>query len=117
MNIWQGIILADMSSEVSRIKDITKAQPSSGNEYFYEIAIILSAVVLLTMGFIFWAVFIRKTKRKSRELTTKNVPLVVDEDGSRRRTKIRRRDHRPRNPTLAETGGLPPLKDNPPPRR
>ena len=27
-----------------------------------------------------------------------------------RRRRVRRRDHRPRNPTLAETGGLPPVR-------
>jgi hypothetical protein len=34
-----------------------------------------------------------------------------------RRQRIRRRSHRPRNPTLAETGGLPPVRnpDTPPP--
>jgi ABC-type nickel/cobalt efflux system permease component RcnA len=33
------------------------------------------------------------------------------------RQKIHRREHRPRNPTLAETGGLPPVRDEkmPPP--
>jgi hypothetical protein len=34
------------------------------------------------------------------------------------RRRIRRRDHRPRNPTLAETGGLPPMREadsTPPP--
>lgn len=35
-----------------------------------------------------------------------------------RRRRVRRRDHRPRNPTLAETGGLPPVRPgdaSPPP--
>ena len=34
----------------------------------------------------------------------------------RRRKRKRRREHRPRNPTLAETGGLPPMRpeDQPP---
>ena len=34
-----------------------------------------------------------------------------------RRRRIRRREHRPRNPTLAETGGLPPIRnpETPPP--
>lgn len=34
-----------------------------------------------------------------------------------RRRRIRRREHRPRNPTLAETGGLPPIRNSetPPP--
>jgi hypothetical protein len=33
----------------------------------------------------------------------------------RRRERRRKREHRPRNPTLAETGGLPPLRAGPPP--
>jgi hypothetical protein len=33
----------------------------------------------------------------------------------RRRRHRRRREHRPRNPTLAETGGLPPIRANKPP--
>jgi hypothetical protein len=32
----------------------------------------------------------------------------------RRKWRRRRRPHRPRNPTLAETGGLPPLRSDPP---
>lgn len=41
-----------------------------------------------------------------------------DEDsaeGHRKRRRRRRRQHRPRNPTLAETGGLPPIRTEPPP--
>jgi hypothetical protein len=33
----------------------------------------------------------------------------------RRKWRRRRRDHRPRNPTLAETGGLPPIRQPRPP--
>ncbi len=36
--------------------------------------------------------------------------------GRRRKWRRRRRPHRPRNPTLAETGGLPPLRSQPPPQ-
>jgi hypothetical protein len=36
-------------------------------------------------------------------------------EGKRRKWRRRRRDHRPRNPTLAETGGLPPIRDSQPP--
>jgi hypothetical protein len=35
--------------------------------------------------------------------------------GERLRRRRRRRNHRPRNPTLAETGGLPPVRKDPPP--
>jgi hypothetical protein len=40
----------------------------------------------------------------------------TSEPGKRRRKwRRRRREHRPRNPTLAETGGLPPLRSPGPP--
>jgi hypothetical protein len=40
-----------------------------------------------------------------------------DDDASpkRRKWRRRRREHRPRNPTLAETGGLPPVRPEGPP--
>jgi len=49
-------------------------------------------------------------RRSSRELEAKF------SFASRRERRRRRREHRPRNPTLAETGGLPPLRpdDSPP---
>lgn len=37
------------------------------------------------------------------------------EDSGRKRRRRRRRGHRPRNPTLAETGGLPPVRTERPP--
>jgi hypothetical protein len=36
-------------------------------------------------------------------------------DHRHRRRRKRRRDHRQLNPTLAETGGLPPIREGPPP--
>ena len=62
-----------------------------------------------------WAVFIRKPARRrerGRLLDKAPEPRARAEDapaaksGRRRR---RREKHRPRNPTLSETGGLPPL--------
>ena len=43
-----------------------------------------------------------------------------DEDGEEEKSagtrhRRRRREHRPRNPTLAETGGLPPIRADKPP--
>jgi hypothetical protein len=55
---------------------------------------------------------------KSRSQTSKPVESAAEKaeegDGDSERQRIRkrrrRRDHRPRNPTLNETGGLPPLR-------
>lgn len=35
--------------------------------------------------------------------------------GEKKRRQRRRREHRPRNPTLSETGGLPPIRTEAPP--
>lgn len=54
--------------------------------------------------------------RSARLSTAK--PMAPGEEGDRRkkrrRHKRRRRDHRKRNPTLSETGGLPPKNEDDP---
>lgn len=80
-----------------------------------------------------WLYFRPKSTRRDRSRRRSSAPAVrqpketaeveegqtdVEEGGTgggghrRRRRKVMRRDHRPRNPTLAETGGLPPLKSS-----
>jgi hypothetical protein len=82
--------------------------------------------VLLVLGvglgilgvLLLWAKYVRRRSRhgSSHRLGHR---LVEDEDAGsghrHRRHRRRRRDHRPRNPTLAETGGLPPPKPQDPP--
>ena len=57
----------------------------------------------------------RRSKRGRAARLTGSKPMALGEEGTqrkkRRRHKRRRRDHRKRNPSLSETGGLPP-KDN-----
>jgi len=67
------------------------------------IALAISAVVL---GIIIWAVFVRKSPRYRRKGALVDGPAEDQSEGRRRRR--RRREHRSRNPTRAETGGLPP---------
>ncbi len=67
----------------------------------------------------------KQQRRNHHHQEHKPVPAKVandsehDEDNPRRsrrhRRRRHRRDHRPRNPTLAETGGLPPAKPEAPP--
>ena len=81
-------------------------------------------ILLLLM---FWAKFIRNRKTKKKESDARRVYRSSEESRSeaeelaeseeseaeqRRRFKYRwkRRTHRKRNPTLAETGGLPPAR-------
>ena len=54
---------------------------------------------------------------RSARLSTAKPVAPGEEDArrkKRRRNKRRRRDHRKRNPTLSETGGLPPKKEDDP---
>jgi hypothetical protein len=102
-----GLILAD-------------ATPSANEEWWKQIApsrnefgLLFIAVGIIAAAALIWAVFIRKREgdRPSRysypRLSGENG--VSNDSGSGR--KRRRKRKRRRNPTLAETGGLPPLRN------
>lgn len=85
-----------------------------------DMALVVGSVGLLVLGIIVWVVFIRgKRKHPDEENTPKlnaNVKpaVTITEDGRerhRKKKRVRRRDHRQRNPTLDKTGGLPPPRD------
>src|SRR5437016_1002519 len=87
-----------------------------------DILLILGALMGLTLILILWAKFVRRERRKHSSSSKPRVlvPVEKEEDepepvelGGKRRRKFRkrRREHRGRNPTLAETGGLPPLRE------
>jgi|SRR6185503_606612 len=92
--------------------------------------VVLIIMIGLALGLIlllFTRIYMRKSKERRHERQTDPPRTVLHEDdeeeghpGRRRRHRRRRhrRDHRLRNPTLAETGGLPPPKppepSNPP---
>lgn len=81
---------------------------------------VLVAIFLIVAALVVWAVFIRKSPRrrergrlvasKAKAREEKDQDEDDDEgDGSHRRRRRRRSRSRHRNPTLADTGGLPPL--------
>jgi hypothetical protein len=85
--------------------------------------LIFGAMAVVTLLVVVWAAFIRKKPRKrlhhyrrpqvsraAEPETAEEPEQPAEEPGGGRRRKRRRREHRPRNPTLAETGGLPPIK-------
>lgn len=103
-----------------------------------EIPLLLGVAIFVALIFAFWATFIRKPKkgylaggdsessrsRKSRSSRSKSDSSrdreysadgedTDSEEGSgeRKRRRKRRRPHRKRMPSLAEAGGLPPVKD------
>ena len=91
--------------------------------------IIFAAVIFVSLLILIWAIFIRKPGQRRRirrsHSSEKAAPeasavTVVPQQkaesetqSSGRRRRRRRREHRPRNPTLAETGGLPPVRQEP----
>lgn len=92
-----------------------------------DILLILGGLAALT-GLLLLAVWIARRKgggrrhrkrahgpeilQNSEDYTVESVPSD-DGDRRKRRYRRRRREHRPRNPTLAETTGLPPTRDDP----
>jgi hypothetical protein len=68
-----------------------------------------------------WALFIRERRREQPRYHYPHPPSpgqAQSGEGTRshrRKWRRRRRGHRPRNPTLAETGGLPPIRSEDPP--
>jgi FtsZ-interacting cell division protein ZipA len=94
-----------------------------------ETLIVIGAVLLLAVGLLLWASVAYKRRRRrssshrqhhERKLAGNASAENAEEERSSHshRRRKRRREHRPRNPTLAETGGLPPIRpegsSNPP---
>jgi hypothetical protein len=91
----------------------------------HEITVVLGAAAIVGALAVFWAVYIRKPERdgsrryvypSSRGPSSSNSDWSSSPEKKKRR---RRRRRRRRNPTLAETGGLPPIRseslpDDPP---
>ena len=84
-----------------------------------DMMLIIGIATALALVLLIWAVYIRKPKRDSEKRIYESRPYAEErEDGTirkRKKHRRRRRDHRTRNPTLAEVGGLPPLKTDPTP--
>lgn len=86
-----------------------------------DLLVIIAVALLLLTALVCWAIFLRKPKAESRTRVYKSRPHVEEtEDGQirkRKKHKQPRREHRQRNPTLNEAGGLPPVRPSgsPPP--
>jgi hypothetical protein len=80
--------------------------------------LIIGALLLATLGAFIWAAFLRRRRKRrqghSHGASHRGAQLETatkqEETPKRRKWRRRRREHRPRNPTLAETGGLPPVR-------
>ena len=81
-----------------------------------EALIVVGVLIILALVLFLWAKFVRKSHRRHVSgMLYKKESRTGSGFGPRRRRR-RHRGHRPRNPTLAETGGLPPPRpeDQPP---
>ena len=95
-----------------------------------EALVISGSLVLVIFLILIWAIFVRKPSRRHhhrhRRYPRHRAPEPAQGQAAgatdaaaapskRRRWRRRRREHRPRNPTLSETGGLPPFRSEGPP--
>ena len=83
--------------------------------------IVLGAMTLVVLAVFIWIAFIRdkprhrpgRVRRHRRSVIKSTVEGVAEvKRALHTREHRRRREHRPRNPTLAETGGLPPARSD-----
>lgn len=85
--------------------------------------LIMLVAGLIGFGFYRWGRHRRSHRHRHRHHASRDSSKAEESDDSedgeshgKRRRRRRRREHRPRNPTLSETGGLPPMRgDGPPP--
>ena len=99
-------------------------------ETLREILLVLGCLALLSIGLLLWAAYIRKRKRHSSghshrsHRSSRTTPGLGTAAGGEQGSEPRRRRHRhrrrrssgyPLNPTLAQTGGLPPVRRDQPP--
>jgi len=116
MNQWSNMLadleIDDVIRNWSRMDTTTR-----------DAILVFGALTVVTLIIVVWAAFIRKKPREpsshqyhrhrpaaQAEAAAVSQEAVEEPGRERRRRRRRRRDHRPRNPTLAETGGLPPIK-------
>jgi hypothetical protein len=119
LNTLLLIVQTDLQSpELEAMRNKSKAAPSlwSGDT-----GLIIGAVLLVAAALFFWAFFVRKRPKQSHgSLVVERARAPGKEahaaDGRRRRRKKRPEhpDNWGRNPTLEETGGLPPARPDEP---
>jgi len=105
------LLLAQIDPKDSLMPDLQKTSGFRGG-----LTLLFAAVGIVTLLIVVWAIFVRKKPDESSRRysyptrgTSANRPAAgsASERGSRKRRRGRRRT---RNPTLAETGGFPPIR-------
>jgi len=108
-----NFLLADTSEAIDALA--SKKSTSFSSPYLGDVGLVLGGIFILTVLLFIWASYIRNPKEKKPRSSSgelgKKVETRFGGDGKKKiKVRRRRRTHRPRNPTLAETGGLPPPK-------
>jgi hypothetical protein len=113
------LLLINLFATVADIEGLPTAQSTKlFGMNIRDFMLLVGAVLVLASVLFLWAY----AARRSRQVVAghpralyRAEPRESDEDGSRRYRKKRRRveapDTLPRNPTLSETGGLPPVRE------
>jgi len=83
-----------------------------------EVLIVVGAIAAISIVVVGWAMFVHKPGRhhhhRHHRKEQRPATGVSEHQPGRKWRRRRRKDRRPRNPTLAETGGLPPTRSTPP---
>jgi hypothetical protein len=119
MNHWMPHHLAAAQSLPEAVKDVTQGSGFKTNH----ILIVMGAGFAVAAILFLLIYFLKRGAKEEAERprAPTQAPRPEKREGAtehrhRRRKRRRRRDHRPRNPSLQQTGGLPPPRpeDQPP---
>jgi hypothetical protein len=116
-----------LASALDSIRSTTGTVGRSTGGLVLDVLKVLGAVLLLTLALFLWARYVRRPSRqRTRQYkypapaTAATTPADAEEEPElqpeqhahhHRRYRKRKHEHRGRNPTLAEIGGLPPVRD------
>jgi type VI protein secretion system component VasK len=121
MNGWWSPVLMQAGNPLEPLDTVGP----TGGLILQDVLLITGVGLVLLVLLAWWAkVYVRRRKRRRHH----SQPAILQRtqqgdqaaEGRRHRPRRRRRrhrqDHQARNPTLAETGGLPPIRPDPPAR-
>ncbi len=103
-------LLPPLAATIPDLSEMAKTG-ASGQSAMGNLAVLVIVLLVIALGFVIWAMFLRKPQGRRERGMLQDAPVKEPhaEGPGRRR---RRRTHRGKNPTLAETGGLPPARDD-----
>lgn len=109
------VLLADIIVGTSERQALSEAARRNKPWFSGDLGLILAAIALIMLALLFWVAFLRRrpTRQRGSLVVTRAKRGENNRYGrSGRRRRRRRRPEHPdnlgRNPTLGETGGLPP---------